>query len=108
MDDQSQIITLELSDGSVVNVEATQIGETQICSPFALPFSEMKAVIKSFTGDIAETMQEIKQAVQPDKISIKIGLEVAVESGQLTALLVKGAGKGNFEISMEWNKQRGA
>lgn len=104
MDNQSQVITLKLSDGSVVSVEATGIGETQISPTSTLPFSEMKAIIKSLTADIASTMQEVKQVVQPDKMSIKIGLEVAVESGQLTALLVKGSGKGNLEISMEWNK----
>ncbi|MCC3451008.1 MAG: hypothetical protein JGK04_26570 [Microcoleus sp. PH2017_39_LGB_O_B] len=104
MDAQSQVIAVELSDGSIISVEATQIGEAQICSTSALPFSEMKAIIKSLTGDIASTMQEVKQVIQPDKMSIKIGLEVAVESGQLTAFLVKGSGKGNLEISMEWNK----
>jgi Trypsin-co-occurring domain 1 len=35
---------------------------------------------------------------------VKIGFEVAVESGQLTALIVKGSGKANLEISMEWSK----
>jgi Trypsin-co-occurring domain 1 len=42
--------------------------------------------------------------VQPDKISVKVGIEVAVESGQLTALIVKGSGKANLEITMEWGK----
>ena len=33
-----------------------------------------------------------------------LGIEVAVESGQLTALIVKGSGKANLEITMEWGK----
>jgi hypothetical protein len=29
-------------------------------------------------------------------------MELAVESGQLTAVIVKGSGKGNLEITLEW------
>jgi hypothetical protein len=29
-------------------------------------------------------------------------LELAIEAGQLTAAIVKGSGKGNLEITLEW------
>ena len=103
MDRRSEIIPIELSDGTIVKIEATPIGEQQV-SFRSLPFKEATAVIKSFARDVASALQEVNAASQPDKISVKIGFEVAVESGQLTALIVKGSGKANLEISMEWSK----
>jgi Trypsin-co-occurring domain 1 len=103
MDLPTKIIPVELSDGTIIKVEATQIGEQRVAFQ-TRPFHEIAANVKSITGEIAETLKEIHQTVKPDKISVKLGLEVAVESGQLTALIVKGAGKANLEITMEWSK----
>lgn len=33
---------------------------------------------------------------------MEFGLEVALESGQLTAVLVKGSAKANLKITLEW------
>lgn len=103
MDMQSTIIPIELSDGTIIKVEATPIGEQQV-SFQSFPFKEVTSVIKSASQDIATVLQEISVTAKPDKLSIKLGFEIAVESGQLTALIVKGAGKANLEVSMEWNK----
>lgn len=50
---------------------------------------------------IAEPLQKVK----PKKASVKFGMEMALESGQLTALVVKGSGKANLEITLEWEHQ---
>ena len=42
------------------------------------------------------------QKVRPNKATVKFGMELAIESGQLTAVIVKGSGKGNLEIMLEW------
>ena len=102
MDSQTKIIVVKLSDGTMVKVEATPIGEQRVAYQ-SRPFKEATAVIKSITHEIAETLQSVKEDIKPDKLSIKLGLEVAIESGQLTALIVKGSSKANFELSMEWS-----
>jgi hypothetical protein len=104
MDRRSEIIPIELSDGTIVKIEVTPIGEQQVSSFHSLPFKEATAVIRAFAHDVATSLQEVSTTAQPDKISVKIGFELAIESGQLTALVVKGAGKANLEISMEWSK----
>lgn len=104
MDSTTEIIQVQLSDGTIINVEATPIGEQDVSSPTNRAFREITDSIKSIATELAETLKEINQSVQPDKISIKLGLEIAVESGQLTALIVKGAGKANLEITMEWGQ----
>jgi hypothetical protein len=35
----------------------------------------------------------------------EFGVEFGYESGQLTALIVKGTGKANLKITMEWTKE---
>ena len=40
--------------------------------------------------------------VKPAKASVELGLEVGLEAGQLTALLVKGSGKANLKITLTW------
>jgi hypothetical protein len=45
------------------------------------------------------------QKVKPKKATVKFGMEMAIEAGQLTAVIVKGSGKANLEITLEWEAQ---
>lgn len=43
----------------------------------------------------------------PDGIQLPetdLRTELAIESGQLTAVIVKGSGKANLEITLEWER----
>ncbi len=64
--------------------------------PFS--FSTISAAIDSISQELHETFEKIG----PTKGTVKFGIEVGVESGKLTALLVKGSGKANLEITLEW------
>ena len=97
MELQRKIITVELNDGTHVRVEATLIGERKLTFQ-TRPFSEITSVIESLTKEIAETIQK----VNPDKAKVRFGLDVGIESGKLTPLLVKDASTGNIEITLEW------
>ncbi|WP_264308818.1 CU044_2847 family protein [Nodosilinea nodulosa] len=44
------------------------------------------------------------QNARPKKATVKFGMELAIESGQLTAVIVKGSGKANLEITLEWER----
>ena len=44
------------------------------------------------------------QKVKPRAASVEFGLEIGIESGQLTALLVKGTGTANLKITLEWGE----
>lgn len=102
MSNETKIIPVELSDGTIIKVEATQIGEQKVAFQ-SRSFREVSSVVKSITQEISGMLQDIHKEVQPEKVSVKIGLEIAIESGQLTALIAKGSGKANLEITMEWN-----
>ena len=99
---QTKIIAVELFDGTTVKVEVTPIGEQQVTFQ-SRPFKEIASAIKSIAQEVSTTLHGIHQDVKPDKISVKVGIEIAIESGQLTALIAKGSSKANLEISMEWS-----
>lgn len=105
MESETEIVAVELSDGTVVNIEARAIGgEEELVGAGTQAFKGALNTIKSITNEIASTLQDVKQETGSDKISVKLGLEIAVESGEITALIVKGTGKANLEITMEWGK----
>ena len=60
-------------------------------------------------ADVARTVEGVATAlhaavakVGPRKVSVKLGIELAVKSGKLTGLIVEGEGKSTLEISLEW------
>mgnify|MGYP003717199083 CR=1 FL=1 len=55
-------------------------------------------VLEEFSKIIKSSFIESR----PDKVSIELGFELSVESGALTALLVKGTSKANITVNLEW------
>ncbi len=99
----TKIIPVELADGTIIRVEATPFGEQKV-SFHNRHFQEFIISLKTLVTEIASPLREIHQAVQPDKMSITLGVDISIESSQLTALIVKGGGSANLEITMEWEK----
>jgi hypothetical protein len=86
--------------GKKVKVEATLLrGEEEVASKI-LSFKDVSDVIEG----VAEALTTSLQRIQPNKATIKLALELAVESGELTTLIVKGSSKANLEIVLEWEK----
>ena len=97
----TEIVTVKLPNGKNVKIEATLLrGEEEVASKL-LSFEDVSGVIEG----IAEAIVAPLQHIQPTKASVKLGLELAVESGQLTTLIVKGSSKANLELTLEWQKQ---
>ncbi|MBD2301508.1 CU044_2847 family protein [Nostoc sp. FACHB-190] len=98
MEIQSRIITVELADGTNIKVEATPIGDRKP-NIQVRPFSEVTTPLEALVTEIAEVLNKVK----PDKASVKFGIDIGIESGKLTPILVKGNDTGNLEITLEWN-----
>lgn len=97
MELQSKIISVELNDGTSIRVEATLIGDRKLTFQ-TRPLSEATGAIESLTKEIAEIVQK----VNPDRAKVRFGIDVGIESGKLTPLLVKDASTANIEITLEW------
>lgn len=88
-------------DGTTILVEAiVHGGEEEIASGIPLSFTGAGVAVKSITKHITSALADAK----PKKATVEFGCEFAVESGQLTTLLVNGSGKGSLKIILEWQK----
>ena len=99
-DNQTEAVPFELPNGTIINVEVTQKGREDV-SHSVLPFKQITDAIEGIAEAITTTVEKVKH----NKTAVKFGLEVSLESGNLTALIVKGSGKGNLEITLEWDNQ---
>lgn len=99
---RTQIASMTFVDGTTVRVEASRIGgsEDVVDLEKTIPFQQVVAVIEHVAEEVIATLKKVK----PDKASVEFGVEVAVETAGLTALLVKGSGKGNLKITLHWGK----
>ena len=101
MTGRADIVEAKLANGALIHIEATNLGgETDVVR--TIPSFE--GVTDAVAG-IAASLKETLQQVQFRRASLEFGLEVGIESGQLTALLVKGTGTANLKITVEWGGQ---
>lgn len=97
---KSDVVETKLADGTSIYVEATRLGgETDVAR--AIP--SFDGVTASVTR-IATTLKDALREVECHRASMQFGLEIGLESGELTALLVKGTGTANLTITIEWGE----
>ncbi len=102
MDDQTRVVPVKLADGTIVRISATSLGGDEDVANMkqAFSFDQITNTIESVARELSSCVDRVK----PEKASVEFGVEIAVESGNLTALIVKGAAKGNLKITLEWER----
>jgi hypothetical protein len=101
---EQNVVPAKVGDTAIlveVRGEAPAIDPEQDVSMRIPSFSGVVDAIKSITGELSTMLDELA----PNKASIELGVDVGVESGQLTALLVKGSGNATLKITLEWEKK---
>jgi uncharacterized FlaG/YvyC family protein len=101
--DQTVPIPVKLASGTEIKFEVSQRAQTgrkNVAGIKDLSFKHVTEALQEIVKDLKETLDRVK----PDKASVKFGVEMEVEAGNLTAMIVKGSGKGNLEITLEWGK----
>jgi hypothetical protein len=111
-DDVTRIenVKTQLANGAIIRIQATQLEDENtppgVRAKVAKPLNPLNPVtFESITNaieGIAETVVTTLKKVNPRSASVEFGLEIGLESGQLTALLVKGTGTANLKITLEW------
>ena len=96
----TEFVPVVLPNGATVKVEITHAGRQDVGAADLL-FKPVMDIIEGLAQSLTESLTRFK----PDKATLKFGLEMAIESGGLTAMIVKGAGKGNLQIGLEWSGQ---
>ncbi len=111
MTSERKFIPVKLDNGVEIKVEATTIsqlveeteGETGeiVEGEVSLSTQYLQQATEAIEG-IARTVKKSIDKIQPTKASVQFGLEFGYESGQITAMIVKGRGKANLHITLEW------
>lgn len=96
------LIPVELSDGEIVNIEYIPIGGQPKSILGNKKFGNFLKKVSGLVNDIQQSIKEVK----PDKMIIEVGVDVAIEGGELTAIFVKGNSKANFKVTLEWNHEK--
>jgi len=99
-----QSVPVKLENSTTIYIEATSTGREDVASDEKLFDEKSLSQITEALEGISQTLAQSLQKIQPDKASVKFGLELAIESGNLTAVIVKGSSKANLEITLEWNQ----
>jgi len=95
----NETIPVQLPNGATVKFEITQTGREDVGFD-AKQFQPVADAIEGVVQMIATPIQKVR----PKKATVKFGMELAIESGQLTAVIVKGSGRANLEITLEWEE----
>ena len=95
---RTTIVPILLPNGKQILVEATLLPGEEDVSFKALPAEQIFDAVEGIAQAVVTTLQKVK----PSKASVELGLEVGLESGNLTALLVKGTGTANLKLTLEW------
>ncbi len=100
----TEIVKVRLPNGTELNFETSRSGREQRVAKLTdvLDSSEIGKTIEGTVEVLRGTFDRIK----PDKASVKFGVKVAIESGHLTAVVVKGSGEANLEVTLEWSGSR--
>lgn len=91
------VIKARLADGTTIDIQSSVRGEEDVASTI-FPFKDVTDKIESIAEAVLETIKKVK----PQSASVEFGIEMAVEAGHLTALLVKGTGTANLKITLQW------
>ena len=99
---QYQRIPVKLTDGSIIIVEIRQPQGEENVNFSKFNISEVLERIESVAHSFMETLRK----TNPQKAIIEFGMDIAIESGSLTALIAKGSAEANLKITLEWEKQQ--
>jgi hypothetical protein len=96
---------VQLPNGAKIHIESsarTHTTEEDVAGFASIEGQAWQDVSSAIEG-IAQWAVDTFKKVQPTKASIEFGLEIGAEPGKLTTLLVKGSGKANLKITLEWS-----
>jgi hypothetical protein len=98
------IVKVKLPNGADLHVEVTPISGDEGPVSFSPAMPSFQPLIDAIEG-IAMAVHASLRAVKPQKASVELGLELGLEAGKLTALLVQGSGKANLKVTLSWEEK---
>lgn len=99
---RTAFIPAQLADSTRVMVEVTQL-TAPVDVDVSLSVPDLEPIWGTVSA-IASTIGARLSQAKAKKAVVEFGVEFAAEAGGLTALLVKGTGKANLKVTLEWSQ----
>jgi hypothetical protein len=98
----TKVVEAKFEDGVTIRIQAVALGgEERVAGHLGpLAFEEVTRTIESLANAVVSTLKKVK----PRAASVEFGIEIGVEPGKLTALLVKGTGTANLKVVLQWGE----
>lgn len=102
---ETALIAAKAGEDAQIKVEVTRLDDSPVAttnrdiSGPELP--DLESVWEK-VAEISRGIAEKLKAAQAKKATVEFGIEIGLESGNFTAMLVKGSGKANVKITLEW------
>ncbi len=100
MQDRTRNIPVKIDASTSILIETVDRGGEQDIANKKLEM-KFEDFSKSIEKIATSTLEPLKKT-EAKKIAIKMGISIGIESGALTAMIVKGTGNANFEVTIEW------
>jgi hypothetical protein len=91
--------------GHVVQIEVREPADPEVDVKIGDVLS-FDGVVDSIEA-IAASIDGLLKRVSPKRATVELGFDVGVETGGLTALLVKGKGSATLTVTLEWERADG-
>ena len=101
----TKVINIRLPNGELMKAEIKSLGgERDVRSGDIFNFEEFTRKLEGVVVGVAGGVRKSLNILEPTRVSIEFGVEIGVESGQLTTLLGKGTTSTSFKVTAEWSK----
>jgi len=105
---ERRVVEVRLPNGTRALVRATDVdsaggGATKTSALSAFDFREVSGTLEGLSLAVREALAK----AAPEKVTLELGLELAVKAGKLTGLLVDGQGTGSLTVTLEWGGSAG-
>ena len=100
MDDETEIVEATLPNGVIVGVEVAGDRGGNVGALDQLDFKQIEGAVDGLSQVVIGALRKSR----PHRATAELGLNLKVEAGHLTAVLVKAGGNAALKVSLTWER----
>jgi hypothetical protein len=100
MSERNEAIPIKVGD-SIVFARVHAIGGEEEVAWKTYDFDPVMNAIKAMAGELGAIFDKVR----PSKASVEFSVELAIESGMVTALFFEGGSKSGLKVTLEWESK---
>ncbi|MDR5710414.1 MAG: CU044_2847 family protein [Armatimonadota bacterium] len=99
----TEVVAVRLPDGQRLLVEAVSFDRVTEAARGVRELDQAWNEVADIVRAAGQSVVDAFEKLRPDRVAVEFGVKLAVESGRLTALLVKGTADASLKVTLEWS-----